>query len=328
MADWNVFFSTVSQTCGAVVGIFSAFLITKIIADQADFSKLKDKVSDMIGKSDYLKANFEKAGFEGVNNSELKDLSDNLYEAIKKEKLEKDPSHYLQFVEQPIYASKASVVEHIQTAINRAKKYQREQELKKLEEERKAEADRLIEKALGKSHINNMRLWERLQKPSIDHSDIPSFIAERNYLASASINRKNDDDKREQLIVDANHQVSLNKKLLSETQGSDVAQKLVSHSLSIVLLLFYIGVIYPLSFLPLQPNTEITLSISAFFDILFSLKGVLLALLTISFSFLIITFWRVNKRLKLTKAEIDELIEFSKPEGISTFLKNYCDNKC
>ncbi|MEC8140431.1 MAG: hypothetical protein VX058_09675, partial [Pseudomonadota bacterium] len=185
-----------------------------------------------------------------------------------------------------------------------------------------------MEKSLGETLVNHMRLIDSLQRPSIDDSDITSLIADRNYLASASINRKNDDAKREQLIVDANHQVGLNKKLLSESQGSDVAQKLVSHSLIIVLLLFYIGVIYPLSFLPLQPNTEITLSISAFFDILFSLKGVLLALLTISFSFLIITFWRVNKRLKLTQAEIDELKEFSKPEGISTFLKNYCDKKC
>lgn len=325
--DWNIFFSTVSQTCGAVVGIFSAFLITKIIADQAEFSKIKDKVSDMISKSDYLKANFDKAGFENVNNSELKELSDNLYEAIKGDRLENEPSQYLSLVEQPTYASKASVIEHIEYTIQRAKEYQREQESKRIEEENKAEGDRLMEKILGKGHVNTMRLIENIHRPLIDPLITPPHFDNAS-LANNLFIKKNSDAKREQLIVDANHQISLNKKLLTELQGSDAAHKLVSNSLGVVLILFYIGVIYPLSFLPLQPNTEIILSISAFFDILFSLKGVLLGLLTISFSFLIITFWRVNNRLKLPKAETKELQKLSEPEGISQFIKNYCDNKC
>lgn len=324
--DWNIFFSTVSQTCGAVVGIFSAFLITKIIAEQAEFSKVKDKVSDMISKSDYLKANFDKAGFEKVNNSELKDLSDNLYEEIKEEMLENEASQYLPLVEQPIYASKASVIEYIEYAIQRTKEYQREQEIKRIEEENKIESDRLIEKTLGKGHITTMRLIEGImQRPSINPFDTVPPIDNAS-LANNSFIKKNSDAKREQLIVDASHQISLNKKLLIELQGSDAAHKLVSHSLCIVLILFYIGVIYPLSFLPLQANTEITLSLMAFFDILFSLKGILLGLLTISFSFLITTFWSVNKRLKLSATQICELKSLSRPEGFSEYLKNFFDN--
>lgn len=52
--DWNVFFSTVSQTSGAIVGIFSAFLITKIISNQSDFSRMKERVSLLVNKSKAL----------------------------------------------------------------------------------------------------------------------------------------------------------------------------------------------------------------------------------------------------------------------------------
>ena len=46
--DWNVFFSTVSQTSGAIVGIFAAFLITKIVANQSEYSKNIDKAAEAI----------------------------------------------------------------------------------------------------------------------------------------------------------------------------------------------------------------------------------------------------------------------------------------
>ncbi|MDV3002855.1 MAG: hypothetical protein N5P05_004510 (plasmid) [Chroococcopsis gigantea SAG 12.99] len=52
--DWNIFYSTISQTAGAIVGIFSAFLITKKVANQSEFNIDEDTMSRFIESSQYL----------------------------------------------------------------------------------------------------------------------------------------------------------------------------------------------------------------------------------------------------------------------------------
>ena len=320
-----MFFSTVSQTCGAVVGIFSAFLITKIIADQAEFSKLKDKVSEMVSKSEYLQAHFARANFDGLNTSELEDLSDTLYESLNE--IDREPSYYYNFVEQPLYASKADVLEHIKYAMKKAEDYQLEQKKKQEDEAHRKANEKIIKKIMGEQGLKHLQLMESITKSKASIQVTSPLDRIQASLAKNSIRNREETSAREHLIIDASHQVSLNKKLLGDMENSNTAHKLISRSLIIVLLLFYIGVIYPLSFLPLNPDAEITLSFMAFFDILFSLKGVLLGLLTISFSFLIISFWSVNNRLKLSTRQINELKCFSRPEGFGKYLKNYFDNK-
>ena len=81
--DWNVFFSTVSQTSGAIVGIFSAFLITKIISNQSDFSRMKERVSLLVNKSKALSLEANSRYFDWYNRrtrerelDKLKDMFD------------------------------------------------------------------------------------------------------------------------------------------------------------------------------------------------------------------------------------------------------------
>lgn len=325
--DWNIFFSTVSQTCGAVVGIFSAFLITKIIADQSEFSKLKDKVSEMVSKSEYLQAHFARANFDSLNKSELEDLSSNLYEALKESDIDKEPSFYYNFVEQPLYASKDDALEYIKYAMEKAEGYQLEQKRKREDETHRKANERILKKIMGEQGLKHMQLMESITKSQTSIQVESPLDRIQASLADNSIRNREEASVREQLIIDASHQISLNKKLLEDMEGSNTAHQLISRSLIIVLLLFYIGVIYPLSFLPLNPGAEIALSFMAFFDILFSLKGILLGLLTISFSFLITSFWSVNNRLKLSTRQTNELKCFSRPEGFGKYLKNYFDNK-
>ncbi len=323
--DWNVFFSTMSQTCGAVVGIFSAFLITKIIADQSEFSRLRDKISTMISKSEYLKAHFDRVDFEQLNNKELKDLSDILYNSIKDEELDKSPEFYYELIDQPLYASKSDAIEYIKYAIQRAEKYQLEKKKKQEEEDWKKSHRESLERAFGSSVLANIDLMNSIKPITNPYASSPLDRIKES-MAHDPINNNREQSSRKQLIIDSKHQVSINRKVLNELEGSNTAHQLISRSLVIVLLLFFIGVIYPLSFLPLVPGAEITLSIRAFFDILFSLKGALLGLLAVSFSFLIATFWSVNNRLKLSPKECEDLKKMCQPEGFSIFLKNYYDN--
>lgn len=47
-ADWNWFFSSLSQSAAAIVGIFGAFIITKIFTNQTVFHEKKAKSRDLL----------------------------------------------------------------------------------------------------------------------------------------------------------------------------------------------------------------------------------------------------------------------------------------
>jgi flagellar biosynthesis protein FlhB len=100
---------------------------------------------------------------------------------------------------------------------------------------------------------------------------------------------------------------------------------LISISIIAVILLFFAGVIYPLSFVPLDPNLEISLSFSAFWDTLFSLKGLLLTLISLIFCGLMVVFIYINYKLKHKNEILDELQKYSYIGNYSIYFKNYDD---
>jgi len=120
------------------------------------------------------------------------------------------------------------------------------------------------------------------------------------------------------LLVRVTMQASMNKELLSLLKSSSESSSLINVSICAVMLLFFAGVVYPLSFLPLVPGKDIVLSVRAFCDTLFSTKGALLAVMSLIFSGLMIIFFMVNLKLKHDKKNISELDKYS-------YIKNYSE---
>ncbi len=98
---------------------------------------------------------------------------------------------------------------------------------------------------------------------------------------------------------------------------------LVCVSIVAVILLFFSGVIYPLSFLPLDPSAELSISLEEFWDILFSLKGVLLTMMSIIFCGLMLVFLIINNKLKHDVKVLDELKKYSCIGSYSEYFHNY-----
>src|SRR5207253_241572 len=46
--DWNWFFSSLAQSVAALVGIFAAFIITKIINNQAEFQRKSTRLRELL----------------------------------------------------------------------------------------------------------------------------------------------------------------------------------------------------------------------------------------------------------------------------------------
>jgi len=55
--DWNWFFSSLSQSAAAIVGIFGAFIITKIFSNQTLFLAKKSKLRDLLVQAQRISDN-------------------------------------------------------------------------------------------------------------------------------------------------------------------------------------------------------------------------------------------------------------------------------
>ena len=84
--------------------------------------------------------------------------------------------------------------------------------------------------------------------------------------------------------------------------------------------LFFVGVIYPLSFMPIRLDTAPALSIGAFVDIALSLKGALLIAVSCIFTGVLAMFFTMNLRMKYQTEVIRKLIEFTSLGAYSKFF--------
>lgn len=296
--DWNVFFSTISQTSGAIVGIFAAFLITKIVSNQAEFSQDKADASNFILKSEALcdeaKSRYFNWYNERIRDQELCDIEEAFHE--KGELL--TPAEYLEKYNFSSFDAKEDIVPLLEEKVA---------EFHSIRKKEQAERDKFENNTFGIAYAMPKSMYI---KP----------------LSLVSINTTPEREEIDNLLVRTLHQVKVNKSHVEKLSSGQDSSNLINFSIISVLLLFFAGVVYPLSFLPLEVNAEISLSIGAFWDILFSLKGAMLSLISVIFSGLMLVFLKANMKLKHTDDTIEKLAKFSQLENYSNYYKNYIDN--
>lgn len=305
--DWNVFFSTISQTSGAIVSIFTAFLITKIISNQSEFAKLKNEATHYLIDSESAVAETKARRFEWYNkilrNAALESIEDEFWQTKEIPTLDDCKKKY--------NFSPFDGHENIKNAIR-----DKISELsEKLEAERQENKNSRFNNLIHSASYN-----ERLTRSSRDLISLDLKVELKKML-------RNERDLIDQLIVKIERQAKRNSVLIEELKSGSDSVNLVSCSIIAVLILFFAGVIYPLSFLPWDSKQELTLSISAFWDILFSLQGVMLTLISLIFSTLMIVFFFINLGLKHRAKLIADITFYSDASNYSRFLFNYVNNK-
>lgn len=123
-------------------------------------------------------------------------------------------------------------------------------------------------------------------------------------------------------IDDVNHQSRVIRGVLNGVVSHPESSKLLTFSIFAVIVLFFIGVIYPLSFLPSTIGVPIELSFMAFFDILFSFRGAILFSISFVFVIFMSVFLVVNLKLRYNDSYIRTLEKFSQHINYSEYLKN------
>lgn len=295
--DWNVFFSTVSQTSGAIVGIFSAFLITKIIASQSEFHRGKEKISEYLNKSKTLANEALMIRFEFYN-KELAECAlrkiDILYEENKKIL---SASEYFDKFKFSLFQNKEDALNEIKIKIA------------DLNVKQKIDEREYLEMTTKSPFVSTTRYAKIPLTPKALSDDANK---ERGLIES--------------LLIRTIAQIKFNQDLLKSLKDDSHSSSLVSISIVAAVALFFLGVIYPLSFLPMVTGEKVSISFYFFWDILFSFKGVLLSIISIVFCGLMVSFFCVNKKLKYDRSIIHELEEYSDLRNYSDFFKNYVDN--
>lgn len=296
--DWNVFFSTISQTSGAIVGIFSAFLITKIISNQSDFSKLKTEAIHHLIDSETAESETRTRYFDWYNKTKRNEAIENIeYEVLRARKT----PHITECISKYKFSPFDDLDEITISIENKLSELS-----KKLDAERKEKES--MSSILGRTYS------PILMPPLPRIANLSNDVGEERELI-------------DQLIIKIERQAKKNEMLSAELKGGADSVNLVTCSIVTVLILFLIGVIYPLSFLPLEQGKVISLSLSAFWVILFSLKGFMLLLISVIFSALMVVFLVINLRLKHSTDVIGKIIHYSDIANYSPYLSNYIKNK-
>ncbi|KYQ83280.1 hypothetical protein AWW72_14885 [Acinetobacter sp. NRRL B-65365] len=299
--DWNVFFSTISQTAGAIVGIFSAFLITKIVSNQTTYSQKQDQAADCIAKSKKLVNESSIRYFHWYGERKADEAIGKISDDYSETKVIQTAEYYFDIAKFSPFESRSDSLAIIQKEIAKI------EELKRIEDERIMSSKNSI--SSGFSYLTPVYT----QMPRIINQGLGTQLLEERDLI---------DD----LFVRIQYQADVNNNLHKDLENNTESSTLISISILAMILLFFTGVIYPLSFLPMLSGSEISLTISAFWDLLFSLKGALLVVISVIFGGLMIVFLHANYKLKYSQELKDELKKYSDPRNYSSYFKNYVDN--
>lgn len=287
-ADWNSFFSTLSQSAAAIVGIFGAFIITKIFSNQTVFYEKRAKLNDLLiqakkikdtAKShkiswyndhynrpeyskfhDYLDDHF--SGCESIDKITDQVLDDFIFDNDFSELTERTEIEFeLRFIAKSIFEENAA---------NREKR--------EAVEKAEAEAARTITPFGNYFASLNMATMAKANA-YLSQMGVNGFQGGRlfystcgdigNLRPGALTEFKDNFDKS---YREAKHHSRLSIEFLASIRNNPESPRQIAFALILVLIIFFLGIIYPLSFIPAIGKPELGFSWSIIYANLVSFR--------------------------------------------------------
>ncbi|MDD1010642.1 hypothetical protein M5G27_24515 [Pseudomonas shahriarae] len=334
-ADWNWFFSSLSQSAAAIVGIFGAFIITKIFANQTAFSEKKSKLKNYLIEAEKISDDANSYNMEWHNKhfnhpeyrkfhdfldqnfpatESIDDISDQTFEDFIHENSfsqysdKEDIKKELVYIATKIFEANASTRE-AQEASDRA-------------------AELLKESPLGKI----MGITQTIAGVR-NYNDFLNGNQKPLYATYGPIYKTNWDDvtkERESLeksYLAAKHHARLATDLLRATEGDPESPFQISAALALVLCIFFIGVIYPLSFMPAVRAPEISIELETILGHILSFKGALLGVISTAFTVIVAIFYTTHSGMKYSRNDLDELTKITNAKSYCSFFKYVKDDE-
>lgn len=287
MADWNWYFAALAQSAAAIVGIFGAFIITKILSNQAAFSEKLNRSKET--NTACLKL-VERAS----------DLPFNWYST----RIAEDQIEDMQYL---LDNDDSLTPEILYTQLAFSKCQDRNEAIDAI---RNAVDDRLerLEKERTELKPNGLLGNLEFNPPNLVN---PHLVNEVQRVG----------DSIESVFRESKHQIRVVKDFLDTIRGNPESSTQITGTLILVTILFFAGVIYPLSFLPVPANSYLSLSLEAFWPLITSLKGVLLSVVSVVFTGILLMFFRLNLKLKYSAETVTDLEGFTELSAYSKYFE-------
>jgi hypothetical protein len=287
--DWNWFFSSVAQSMAALAGIIAAFVITSLVGNQSTYATRIARIRDLIARGQELVDRLEARHFRWYNENENETSLQSVESAADSPNAPEVPRHYYHEYRFSPFVPRAAVLKSIEVHMRRGKR------------------------GSGPSRYDPMTSSMQISRSVSNAQLYPKLEAERERIDT--------------LIVEVRHHVRLVEQTRHAVSGNPENSTLVRRSLVTVLVLFYAGVIYPLSFLPLRSGPAPQLSLSAFIPALLSLRGGILALSSGIFTGMCIVLLRLSAALRYPEDLLSQLEGFSSVDLYSPYLRTMQQNE-
>lgn len=258
--DWNWFFSSVAQSSAAIVGLFGAFIITKIINNQNDYGINLNRCNEYVARSFKLKNRADCRYFDWYNKKTREREIGEIIDEIEETKDVLTAKDYYQKYDFSIYDDRQIVLSEINLEIKK-----------------------------GRSHVMNL-----LSRTNL-------------YNNNTSNNISNEAEEIAVLLNDINEHIYLLQSFIPQIKTNPQSSKIIKWSIVGILAMFFMGVVFPLCFMPIALGEQISISFKVFMRDLLSIKGVIIFTVSIIFSVIMIVFLRINHSLKYPKTIIESL---------------------
>lgn len=303
--DWNWFFSSVAQSAAAIVGIFGAFIVTKILANQSAYAEKNRRIQELITLGEKLVDATNRLAFEWYHKHDSASEIEDLEELLEKDETEDPESLYEKLRFSP-YIAKADALQTIsRVKSNREERLQREREesRRQMEQARKLGIGSAFAMPARANLISGLNSSRHIQ---------PQLTKEREEI--------------DEMYTEVKHHARVVSDFHSLVVSHPESSALITASLVLILTLFFAGVIYPLSFMPLPTDWKPSLSFSEIPNFIFSLRGALLAVVSILFSTMLAMFFVLNIRMRYPQALLEQLEEYKHLSKYSKYFANRVDN--
>lgn len=328
--DWNWFFSSLSQSAAAIVGIFGAFIVSKTLGNQSLFQSKSNQLETILAESENIKAEAKDLYFNWYNNKTNDRALDKLADRIQDEPsiLSKSPETIFSELNFSEYSSRDKTLSLISETIEKyiPLQNQYEADLKKADIEKLRISDLanhqgddlLSHMSRGLAGLASFQQYTSFpQPPNLSPYDT---LAKQASLTSLLPELERELERIDLVRRKASHQVKLNSNFLRSVNNNPERSLYITATLLLISVLFFAGVIYPVSFLPLTAGQEPSISLSAIIPTLLSLKGAMLSLISVIFCVIPAIFLRLNNSFKYNSEQIKQLKAFCE---IRAFSENF-----
>lgn len=301
--DWNWFFSSVAQSAAAIVGIFGAFIATKILANQSAFAEKSLRIQELITSGQKIVDASSRLSFDWYHRHDSADELGDLEKLLEKNDDQTPEALYDKLRFSP-YIARADAIE----TISRIKSI-REQRLEREREESRLQMEQA--RSLGISVF---------AATAMDSGSLRSINAPMQLHLGPKLEKVREEI--DSLYTEAKHHVRVVTDFHAIVEPNPESSSVITASLILILTLFFAGVIYPLSFMPLPTDWKPAVSLAEVPAFILSLRGALLGAVSLLFSAMLAMFFVMNIRLKYPVTMLEYLEKYKHLSEYSQYFAN------